>query len=303
MAEVQSKGGITIYLECESALEASRAASLGLYTDAYVQKLGLDVEPLIILSPTHILEAFEMIEFNIKEARVDNPDGLICIVWDSVAATPTTAEAKEENEDYASIAPGLAARQVSYGFRRLTSILNKYQVALICLNFIKEKINSGFGGFGDNTATIAQKPLGQHASVRIQLVNTGSVGTKKSESSGVKVLAKINKNKIAPPHREANFSIIYATGTDNEGSMLDMAKSLGIVAGKGVSLSFGDEKFTARKWPDVACHDAVVAALKAKVEKNTTALLGNWVPDEDDDEDDFDSGKEKFTPEDDEDDE
>ena len=251
-----------------------------------MRELGLDVEPLIILSPTHIIEAFEMIELNIKEAREDNPTGLICIVWDSVAATPTTAEAKEENDGYASVQPGLAARQVSMGFCRLTSVLNKYQIALICLNFIKEKINSGFGGFGDKDATIAQKPLGQHASVRIQLVNIGTVGTKKSQSSGVKVLAKINKNKIAPPHREAEFSIIYATGTDNEGSMLDMARAAGIVGGKGASLSYGDTKFAARNWPNVECHDAVVAELKRRVEDKTKALLGSWKleSDEDDDE-------------------
>lgn len=291
-AEVQARGGIVIYLECESALEADRAAAIQLYTDKYVQELGLDIEPLIILTPTHILEAFAMIELNIKAARVDNPDGLVCIIWDSVAATPTTAEAKDDNDDYASIQPGLAARQVSMGFRRLTHIVNKNQIVLICLNFIKEKINSGFGGFGDNTATIAQKPLGQHASVRIQLVTIGTVGTKKSLSSGVKVLAKVNKNKIAPPHREAEFDIIYATGTDNEGSMLTMARAYGIVGGKGANLTYLDTKFRARDWPKVDCHDEVVAALKTTVEDKTKALLGNWkpVPDDDDEDDDEEYG-------------
>ena len=286
MAECQSRGGVTIYLECESAFEADRAAALGLYNEEWVEKLGLNVEPLIILRPQHIIEAFAMIEYYVKAVRAVDADKLLCIVWDSVAATPTTAEAKEDNDDYTSIQPGLAARQVSMGFRRINSLINDNQVALICLNFIKEKINSGFGGFGDNTATIAQKPLGQHASVRIQLVQVGTVGEKKSKSSGIKVLAKINKNKIAPPHREVEFSIIYATGMDNDGSMLDMAKSLNIVKASGGFIVYGEEKFRRSQWPDVTCHDEVVTKLKAKVAAAQTDAVTGWKPDDEQDDDD-----------------
>lgn len=286
MAECQSRGGTTIYLECESAFEADRAAALGLYNKKWVEKLGLDVEPLLILRPQHILQAFAMIEYYITLARANDPKALICIVWDSVAATPTTAEAKEDNADYESIQPGLAARQVSMGFRRINSIINDNQVALICLNFIKEKINSGFGGFGDNTATIAQKPLGQHATVRIQLVQVGTIGEKRSKSSGIKVLAKVNKNKMAPPHREVQFDLIYATGMDNEGSLLDMAKELKVVTAGGGFIKYGDEKFRRRQWPNVDFHDEIVEKVKAKVEKAQEDALTGWKPDDDEEDED-----------------
>lgn len=163
-------------------------------------------------------------------------------------------------------------------------------MALICLNFIKEKINTGFGGFGDNTATIAQKPLGQHASVRIQLAYLSTIGEKKSKSNGIRVLAKVNKNKIAPPHREVEFNIIYATGMDNNGSMLDMAKTLNIVKASGGFIVYGDEKFRRSQWPDVPCHDEVVTKLKAKVEALQSDAVTGWKEDADD-EDDYRSPK------------
>lgn len=287
MGKVQAAGGVCIYLECEQALEADRAAQLGLYTDKYVDKLGLDVEPLVILNPEHIKQAFAMIEFYIKKFRAIAPDVPIVICWDSVAATPSMTEASDANEEYSAIAPGEAARQVSAGFRRLTRYVSRYQVVLICLNFLKEKIGQSFPG-ASNVATIAQRPLGQHASIRIELVNMGTVGKKKSESTGIKVLAKVTKNKIAPPFREALFEFIFNKGTNNNGWLLDAAKSRGIIKGSGAYLSYGDEKFQRREWPDQSFYQEVVDKVKAALDKETQDLLGSWQPPKDDDEEDDD---------------
>ena len=273
MAECQRRGGVCLYLECESAFEIERAASLGLYTKEYVDKLDLDVEPLIILRPRTIPEAFSMIEYWSKKVRAIDPDCLICIVWDSVAATPPTSEDSEKNEDYSYVMPGAAAREVSFGFRRLTHVINENQVALICLNFIKEKIGNIFPG-ADNTATIAQRPLGQHASVRIILNVIGTVGEKRSKSSGIKVLAKINKNKIAPPHREAEFNFLFDKGIDNDGCMLDMAKARGIIKSSGGFLTFEDIRFRRNQWRDSGCYEEVIAQLKEKVLLEQQNLLG-----------------------------
>src|SRR3990167_2222532 len=230
MAECQRRGGVCLYLECESAFEIERAASLGLYTKEYVDKLDLDVEPLIILRPRTIPEAFSMIEYWSKKVRAIDPDCLICIVWDSVAATPPTSEDREKN---GNIFPG-----------------------------------------ADNTATIAQRPLGQHASVRIILNVIGTVGEKRSKSSGIKVLAKINKNKIAPPHREAEFNFLFDKGIDNDGCMLDMAKARGIIKSSGGFLTFEDIRFRRNQWRDSGCYEEVIAQLKEKVLLEQQNLLG-----------------------------
>lgn len=289
LAEVQSRGGIAVYLECESAFEADRAAQLGLYNIDYVEKLGLDVEPVVILKPNHILEAFTMIEFYAKKVRELDKDKLLFFVWDSVAATPSTAEADDKNEDYGSIQPGLAARQVSGGFRRLTSILNTTHAGLICTNFVKEKINSGgFGGWGDNTATIAQKPLGQHASVRIELVRMGDAGGKGENSTGVKVLAKLAKNKIAPPKRQAEFDLYYVSGTDNDSSMLEMAKKRGIVSTAGAYIKYNDQNFRAKDFATFEGYKDIVTELKRQVEHEQTSALGSWKPSaEEEEEEDY----------------
>jgi recombination protein RecA len=284
LAECQSRGGVTIYLECESAFEADRGANIGIYNDVWVEKLNLDVEPLLILRPMHIPEAFAMIEFNVKKVRALDPDVEICVVWDSVAATPPSAEASEDNDDYQNKQPGQAAREVSMGFRRMTSIISDNNVVLICLNFIKTKIGGGFpGARGSDDATIAQRALGQHASVRIKLIKIGSIkGASAKISKGVRVLAKNTKNKIAPPFREVEFDMYYTSGMDDEGSKLDLAKTKGIVKSSGGWLTYGETRFRSTDWPKVDCHDEVVTKLEAKVAKEQADALYRYKPDKDD---------------------
>lgn len=292
LAECQSKGGVPIYLECESAFEESRAVSLGLYTERYLLERGIEgVEPLVLLRPKDIPQAFAMIEYAVTRVRSENEEIPITVVWDSVAATPPSVEASDDNALYQSQRPGQAAREVSMGFRRLNGILSDTDTVLICTNFIKQKIQTfGFGAKNED-ATIAQRALGQHASVRIKLVKIGEVkGDRAGQSKGIRVLARNTKNKIAPPYREAEFVLYYDRGMDDEGSQLEMAKRLSIVTTKGSWLLFEGQTFRAADWPDhVPFRDEIVRRVMERVFEDQEALVrrkghdGDEEPFEDDD--------------------
>jgi len=198
LAEVQRLGGITLYIDAESKFEAEHAAALGLYTDEFMPP-DSDLEPLVKIKPEHIKDAFAQMEEFAKNAReLAGPDVLIAIAWDSVAATQDSASASEDNADYDSGGNfGAPAKEVSQSFRRFIDIVDDLNIVLICVNQEKEKINTGFGGgFGKKTTTIASKPLGFHATVRIVTTHIGFIGrggskAKQSESLGITVNAKV----------------------------------------------------------------------------------------------------------------
>jgi len=277
-AECQKRGGIVVYLDAEDAFETEHAADLGLYDDEEMEARGITgVEPLILLYPEHIMDAFQKIEFAITNLRELDPDRLILVIWDSVAATPTTEEATDDTYDAKQ--PGLAARQVSKGLRRLTKIVAKQNIAFVAINQVKEAIVVGFGGFGDKSATIASKPLGFHATIRMVTAHAGFAnGKKRSEAAGITTLVKINKNKIAPPHREAEFDILYATGIDNDGSMLKMAKAFKIVGvGGGGFNTYGDTKFRIKDFNSkLDVYEAIVTELREAVTQRQQEALGKW---------------------------
>lgn len=293
-AECQKRGGVVVYLDAEDAFETEHAADLGLYDEDEMIARGITgVEPLILLYPENIMDAFQKIDFAIANLRELDPDRLLLVIWDSVAATPTTEEASDETYDAKQ--PGLAARQVSKGLRRLTKIVAKEKVAFVCINQVKEAIVVGFGGFGDKTATIASKPLGFHASIRLVTAHAGFAGGKKrSEAKGITTLVKVNKNKIAPPHREAEFDIMYANGIDNDGSMLKMAKAFKIVKTNGSFLTYnGGDNFRSKDFnKDLPDYSAIVSELTEAVTQRQQEAIGRWkaeasavdIDDEDDEE-------------------
>lgn len=304
LAEVQQRGGITLYLDAESKFEAEHAAALGLYTDEFMPP-DSDLEPLVKIKPDHIKDAFAQMEEFARNARELAPDSLIAIAWDSVAATQDSASADEKNADYDSGGNfGAPAKEVSQSFRRFIDIVAELDILLICVNQVKEKITTGFGGFGDKTTTIASKPLGFHATVRIVTAHAGFIGkggkkVPKNESLGITVIAKVTKNQIAPPHREANFDIYYEDGIDDEGSIINMAVLFGIAKKSGGFLKYGETQFRRGQFSrDMPIFDALFADIQAEVAKRKINAVAKWqaekkaksIEDEDDvsDEDDED---------------
>lgn len=282
LAECQRRGGLCLLLDTENKYEAEHGAALGLYTDEFCPP-DFEGNPLVIIYPEHIKEAFARMEKFVKDAREIDKDILIAIAWDSVAATMSTEEADEKNSNYESANPfGTVAKEISQSMKRFVNeVMKPENVAFIAVNQLKEKINTGFGGFGDKTTTIASKPLGFYSSVRIVTAHAGFIGdggskAAKSDSTGITVVAKVNKNQIAPPHREANFNIFYATGIDNDGSMLDSAIFYGLVRKTGSFLKYGEFQFRRKQWPNVEFRDELVAALEEKVSQKQIHAVTKW---------------------------
>jgi len=244
MAECQRRGGLTVYLDAEYAFDSERAARMGLYDEDTLPE-GSDMLPLVIVHPEHVEDALAEVEDVINSVRKDDEDILTAIVWDSVAGTPT----KDELEgDFDAASPGIHARRISKGLRKLVKLVAHERIALIFVNQIKEVIgNFGFGG--PQTTAMAARPLGFHATVRIDTIQIGTVG-KKKQSSGIKCLSKITKNKVAPPFREAEFIIDYNYGIDDEASRLMLARDLGILKKRGGYLEFEGQTFRANAVPD-----------------------------------------------------
>lgn len=298
LAECQRRGGISLLLDTENKYEAEHGAALGLYTDEFCPP-DFDGNPLVIIYPEHIKEAFARMEQFVRDVRELDKDILIAIAWDSVAATPTTDEASDDNKDYESANPfGAAAKEVSQSLKRFVNeVVKPFNVAFVAVNQLKEKISTGFGGFGDKTTTIASKPLGFYSSVRIVTAHAGFIeegGGKvsKNESAGITVFAKVNKNQIAPPHREANFNIYYDTGIDNDASVLDTGIVFGVIKKNGGFLKFGDKQFRRRQWPDVDFYDDALEAIERAVQQKQTKAVAKWQAEKkarsvDDDDDDL----------------
>lgn len=282
LAECQRRGGVSLLLDTENKYEAEHGAALGLYTDEFCPP-DFDGNPLVIIYPEHIKEAFARMEKFVKDTRDLDKDVLIAIAWDSVAATMTTDEASSENSDYESANPfGAAAKEISQALKRFVNeVVKPLDVAFIAVNQLKDKINTGFGGFGDKTTTIASKPLGFYSSVRIVTAHAGFIvkgGGKasKNESDGITVLAKVNKNQIAPPHREANFNIYYDNGIDSDGSVLETGIVFGVIKKNGGFLKFGEQQFRRKQWPNVEFYEEALDAIDEAVTEKQRKAVAKW---------------------------
>lgn len=237
MAECQRRGGLAVYLDAEYAFDAERAARLGLY-DEDTLPAGSDLLPVVIVHPEHVEDAFAKITEIVDRLAELQDDLLSVVVWDSIAGTPTKAELEGSLDD---TQPGIHARRISAALRRLAHPVAQRRVALVFVNQLKEVIG-GFGFGGPHYTSIAARPLGYHATVRIQTEQVGVVG-KKAESSAIMCRARITKNKLAPPFREAEFILNYETGIDDTASRLQLAQREGIVTRRGSYLEFEGTKF------------------------------------------------------------
>jgi len=281
MAECQRRGGLTVYLDAEYAFDSERAARMGLYDEDTMPE-DSDMLPIVIVHPEHVEGVLETVEAIINSVREDDEDILTTIVWDSVAGTPTKDELEGSFED---VAPGIHARRISKGLRKLVKLVAHERIALVFVNQTKEVIgNFGFGG--PQTTSMAAKPLGFHATVRIETVQTGTVG-KKNQSSGIVCKAKVTKNKVAPPFREAELIIDYNYGIDDEASRLMMARELGIIKKRGGWLEYEGETFRASEVPD-NIREAVNGRLEEVMRERLVIPSKGQATDEDDEEGDGD---------------
>ena len=249
IAEAQKKGGIAAFIDAEHAFDRF-----------YAEKLGIQVENLLISQPDNGEQALAIADQLIRSAAID------IIVIDSVAALTPKAEIEGTMGDNKV---DLQARLMSQALRKLTSEISKTNTTCIFINQLREKIGVMFG---NPETTTGGNALKFYASVRLDIRRVTSV-KKGDEVIGNQVRVKIVKNKVAPPFRRAEFEIMFGEGISRTGEVLDLAINMDIIQKSGSWFSYNGDKLAQGR-------DAVKALLKdnpdlmEELEKRITEKLG-----------------------------
>jgi len=235
IAEAQKAGGIAAFIDAEHAFDST-----------YAQKLGVDIDDLLISQPDNGEQALEIADHLIRSSAID------IVVIDSVAALTPKAEIEGEMGESKM---GLQARLMSQALRKLTANISKTGTVCIFINQLRDKIGVVYG---NPETTTGGNALKFYASVRVD-IRKASVIKDGEEQMGARARVKIVKNKLAPPFRKAEFDIMYGEGISKIGEIIDLGVDQGIIKKSGSWVSYGDRKIGQGR-------DAVKEAFKADPE-------------------------------------
>lgn len=249
LAEAQAMGGVVAFIDAEHALDPTYAA-----------RIGVDIDEVLISQPDTGEQALEIVDMLVRSGAID------AIVVDSVAALTPRAEIEGEIGD---TTVGLQARLMSQALRKLAGSLSKSNTTCIFINQLREKIGVMYG---NPETTPGGRALKYFSSVRIDVrrIETLKVG---GEMIGNRTRAKIVKNKVAPPFKEAEFDIIYGEGISKIGEIVDLGVKLDLIDKAGAWYTYGDVRVQGRdsmkeflrEHPDVS--DQIEAEIRANAHK------------------------------------
>lgn len=248
LANTQKKGGLAVYIDTENAL-----------SEEFLRAIGVNVTDMLYIPLETIEDIFEAIENIIETIRKSSKDRLVTIVVDSVSAATTKIE---QDADYDKDGWATAkAIVMSKAMRKITNIIGKQRVLLLCASQLREKMGVMFG---DKYTTSGGKALGFHASCRIRLKGIGKLksGSGKTEQIvGVQTEAQVIKNRMGPPFKKATFDIYFNSGIDDQNSWLSLMKDYNIVSTAGAYYTLINEdtgesiRFMARDWKGMLAAD------------------------------------------------
>ena len=218
LAEAQALGGIGAFIDAEHALDP-----------VYAARLGVDIDELLISQPDTGEQALEICDLLVRSGAID------VVVIDSVAALVPRAEIEGEIGD---TTVGLQARLMSQALRKLAGSLSKSNTTCIFINQLREKIGVMFGS---PETTTGGRALKFFSSVRIDIRRVDSI-KKDGEAVGNRVKAKVVKNKVAPPFKQAEFDLMFGEGFSREGCIVDMAVECGVAKKSGAWYTYGEER-------------------------------------------------------------